>query len=97
MMHLAALVSLLVLIGIGYRYYDRRGALQQLAPVVRELRRAWTTAPHPQRRLAVATIAVTLLGIAIGLSFMPWRALLGPGRRARFGAAAPAVSGDVGA
>jgi len=76
MMHVAAVASVLVLIFIGSRYSRGRGALQQLGPAVRELREAWKTAPHPQRRLAVATIAVTLLGIAIGLSFVPWRALL---------------------
>jgi hypothetical protein len=46
--------------------------LQQLGPALRELREAWKVAPHAQRTLAVTTMLVTLLGIAIGLSFVPW-------------------------
>jgi len=73
-MHVAALVSLIVLAWIGYRYSQGRGALQQLGRAVPELREAWKVAPHPWA--VVIMMAVTLLVIAIGLYFMPWRALL---------------------
>jgi hypothetical protein len=80
-MHVAALASLLVLIWIGYRYSWGRGAPQQLVPALRELNEAWRVAPHRQRKLALVTIVVTLLGIVIGLSFVSWRAVPGGTRQ----------------